>query len=82
MAEGVAHAGGAGAVEHVRGGLYLFGARLDRALQQGLVVIQEDMEPGSATAKDPRLGVQPVVGVTDHDHGAAGRKACRILPLG
>src|SRR6185437_4955345 len=59
MAEGVAHTGGAGTVEHVRGGLNLFSPRLNCASQQYLVVIKEDMEPGGATPKDPRLGVKP-----------------------
>jgi hypothetical protein len=38
MAEGVTHAGAAGAVEHVSGRLDFLGARIDGALQQGLVV--------------------------------------------
>lgn len=73
MAEGVAHAGGVGAVEQVCSWLDFFRARLDRAPQQGLVVTRKDVKTRGAPPKCPRLAIQPVVGIANHDHRAADR---------
>jgi hypothetical protein len=83
MAERVAHAGGAGAIEHVCGWLDFFRAGLDCAPQQGPVVVQKDVESGGAAPKRPRLAVQFVVGVANHGHRSADRNlGMNILPLG
>ncbi len=48
MAKGIAHASGGSAIEHVCGWLDFLRTRLDRAPQQCSVVIQKDVEAGSA----------------------------------
>jgi hypothetical protein len=51
VAEGIAHAGGVRAVEHLRGRLNFLGARSDRALQDGRIVVHENVQAGSAASE-------------------------------